>query len=219
MKFLFYFFTLFLNIFFFRYAIYLDRFVEHSIYAYIAVALYLISEAIRCFNYTRNLRQEFLQTYIIQAFCAPTLLYFTDFIHLYRFRKHKLQLSHFLKARFCDLFLILIFLMLSQYELIGFYGWFFGGIVIYMIGILIYFKGSFKSIINFRNMFYSTLTIFMLFLAYNIAEFNITSRADLVNYIPFYFPVIDNNMRLAIFAHFVLSIFLVSFQNTRSEHE
>lgn len=220
MKVLFYFFILFLNIFFFRYVIYIDDFVKQSIYAYFAVFLYLLSEAIRTFNYTRDLRQSFLQTFIIQAFCGPTLLYITDIIHIIRFKNKGMNyLNHFLSARFFDLLLIFLFLIFSRVELLGFYLVFFIGIITYLISILIYFTDKIKELFDFRNFLYSFMTMSLFFMAYNLFEYNLSERADFVNIIPFYFPIISNNMRLGIFAHFLMSIFLVSFQSSRSENE
>lgn len=220
MKVLFYFLIILLNIFFFRYVIYIDNFVKQSLYAYFAVFLYLLSEIVRTFNFTRDLRQNFLQTFIIQAFCGPTLLYITDLIHIIRFKsKGNKYLSHFLSARFFDLLFIFIFLVCSRFQLIGFYLVFFIGIISYLIFILIYFRNSMKELFSFRNFLYSFMTMSLFFIAYNLFEYNLSERVDVVNIIPFYFPMISNNMRLGIFAHFLISIFLVSFQSSRRENE
>jgi hypothetical protein len=217
MKFLFYFSTLLLNIFYFRYVIYLDRFVEHTFIAYLAVVLYLISEVIRSFNYSQGVRKEWLQIYIIQAFCAPALFYATDIFHILRFRKRLGHLSHLLRARLYDLVFILVIFLLSPDLQYGLYQVFVIGLLLYLFFIVSFLKMRKERLFDPRNLFYSFMTVSLFALSYNLSNFNITDRCEVVSLIPFYFPVVSNTMRLSIFAHFILSIFLVSFQTSKSE--
>jgi len=204
--------VIFINIFGLKYTTYLNRFQEYSPLAFLAVLLYLFSIFLRSFTYARAKKRETIILFVYHGLLAPFFFYAIDFFLILRWviKKDGEAITNFLSVRIYELLFLLIALATMGFIINPMTEMIFIALCLYALFSFVFLYLKKKLSFDPRIIFFSFISMTLLLFSLILGKYVLMESWQFIDFNDYYFPVIEDTMRLSHFSHLIISVFLLS---------